>query len=40
MTSPFLCGYEDATISDFTDVSIRVIADDEVIAIGAPTVPV
>lgn len=40
VTSPFLCGYEDATISDFTDVSIRVIADDEVIAIGAPTVPV
>ncbi|RZU46406.1 hypothetical protein EV284_1084 [Streptomyces sp. BK022] len=39
-TSAFEYDYEDVTIDDFTGVNIRIIADDEVIAVGDPTVPV
>ncbi|MFB6571834.1 hypothetical protein [Streptomyces noursei] len=39
-TSAFQYDYEDTTIDDFTDVPIRVIADNEIIAAGNPTVPV
>ncbi|MFD8804400.1 hypothetical protein [Streptomyces sp. NPDC059597] len=39
-TSAFEHDYEDVTINDFTDVPIRIIADNEVIAVGDPTVPV
>ncbi|WP_123457706.1 hypothetical protein [Streptomyces sp. PanSC19] len=38
-TAAFEYDYEDVTIIEFTDVPIRVIADNEVIAIGDPTVP-
>ncbi|WP_437105240.1 hypothetical protein [Streptomyces sp. enrichment culture] len=38
-TSAFEYDYQDVTISDFTDVPIRIIADHEIIAVGDPTVP-
>ncbi|AZM44421.1 hypothetical protein DMB38_00015 [Streptomyces sp. WAC 06738] len=39
-TSAFEYDYQDATITDFTDVPIRVITDNEIIAVGDPTVPI
>ncbi|KOT76388.1 hypothetical protein ADK70_38620 [Streptomyces rimosus subsp. pseudoverticillatus] len=39
-TSVFQCDYQDVTIKDFTDVSIRIIAENKVIAVGDTTVTV
>ncbi|MER5490758.1 hypothetical protein [Streptomyces sp. NPDC002490] len=38
-TSAFEYDYEDVTITNFTDVPIRIIADNEIIAVADPTVP-
>ncbi|WP_435240749.1 hypothetical protein [Streptomyces cucumeris] len=39
-TSPFQFDFTDVTIDDFTGVPVRVICDNEVIAVSDPTIPV